>query len=135
MGSKITFSHWKAVRCKKADGREFIALYQGMIGNKESGGHLVWDGKDQYFIGEWRGDRIEEATQEETEAIYKKIEDDIEYMFTHPTPAKLKEEKKTETPKLETKLKPEFLVTEAETPQPKKVFSDFELLTADVEII
>ena len=131
---RITFRHWKAVKCKKADGREFIALYQGAIGCEDSGGHMVWDGKDQYFIGEKRGDTIMEATKEEAETIYKKIEDNIEYMFTHPTPANLKEEKKTETPKLKTKLKPEFLVTEVETPKPK-VLSDFELLTADVEMI
>ena len=93
---RITFRHWKAVKCKKADGREFIALYQGAIGCKDSGGHMVWDGKDQYFIGEKRGDTIMEATKEEAETIYKKIEDNIEYMFTHPTPANLKEEKKTE---------------------------------------
>ena len=131
---KITFRHWKAVRCKKADGREFIALYQGMIGTEENRGHMVWDGKDQYFIGEKRGDTIMDATEEEAKAIYKKIEDDFEYMFTHPTPSNLKNDKKTETPKLATKLKPEFLATEVEVPKPK-VLSDFELLTADVEMI
>jgi hypothetical protein len=131
---RITFRHWKAVKCKKANGREFIALYQGQICCKDSGGHIVWDGKDQYFIGEKRGDRIMEATKEEAEAIYKKIEDDFEYMLTHPKPANPNSDKKTETPKLKAKLKPEFLVTEVETPKPK-VLSDFELLTADVGMI
>ena len=71
-----------------------------------------------------------DASEEEADEIYGKIDEMLNKAMT-PSPM--------EKPKLQTKLKPEFSVSEVETPkveEPKpKVMSDFDLLTADVELI
>lgn len=115
------FYMWKAVRCSKVDGRKFLALFQGNLGSH----HLVWDGDQQIVIKPEIGDVMVNATEEEAEEIYAKIDEMINKTIT-PLPM--------EKPKLQPKLKPEFEVSEVETPKPK-VMSDFDLLTADVESI
>ena len=71
-----------------------------------------------------------DATEEEAEKIYAKIDEMLNKAMT-PSPM--------EKPKLQTKLKPEFAVSEVEAPkveEPKpKAMSDFDLLTADIETI
>lgn len=117
---------WKAVRCSKVDGRKFLALYQGDLGQH----YIVWNGDHQILIKPEIGDIMVDATEEEAEEIYAKIGEMLNKAMT-PSPM--------EKPKLQTKLKLEFAVTEVETPkveEPKpKVMSDFDLLTADVESI
>lgn len=116
---------WKAVKCSKADGRKFLALYQGDIGLH----HLVWNGDHQLLIKPEMGDTMVDASEEEADEIYGKIDKIINGICSNPM----------EKPKLQPKLKIEFEVSEEETPkveEPKpKVMSDFELLTADVESI
>ena len=127
--------NWKAVKCKKKNGKVFVALYQGYIGNKESRAHLVWDGNEQYVINEKEGETFEDASEEESETIHRKVEYQFEYMLTHPRLVTNENRKSKNKPiKLKPKLKLEFEVTEVEAHKPK-VLSDFELLTADVEVI
>ena len=117
---------WKPVRCSKVDGRKFLALYQGDLGLH----HLVWNGDHQILIKPEIGDIMVDATEEEAEKIYAKIDEMLNKAMT-PSPM--------EKPKLQTKLKPEFAVSEVEAPkveEPKpKAMSDFDLLTADIETI
>ena len=118
---------WKPVRCSKVDGRNFLALYHGHLGQH----HIVWNGDHQILIKPEIGDIMVDATEEEAEEIYAKIDEMLNKAMT-PSPM--------EKPKVQPKLKPEFAVTEvkptpkAEPPKPK-VMSDFDLLTADVELI
>lgn len=117
---------WKPVRCSKVDGRNFLALYHGHLGQH----HIVWNGDHQILIKPEIGDIMVDATEEEAEEIYAKIDEMLNKAMT-PSP--------TEKPKIQPKLKLEFSASEVETPKaepPKpKVMSDFEILTADVESI
>ena len=116
------FRAWKVVRCKKKNGREFLALHQSNIGNN----YIVWDGKQQYLIKEERGDSMVDATEQETIEMYDKLDEQFNSMFEKtekPTPKK-------EEPKLIPKLKVEY-----EKVVEVKEMTDFELVTADIGTI
>jgi hypothetical protein len=67
------FRAWKVVRCKKKDGREFLALHQSNIGDN----YVVWDGEQQYLIKEERGDSMVDATEQETIEMYDKLDEQL----------------------------------------------------------
>ena len=116
------FRAWKVVRCKKKDGREFLALHQSNIGNS----YIVWDGEQQYLIKEERGDSMVDATEQETIETYDKLDKRFNSMFEKiekPTPKKE-----------ETKLIPKLKVEYEEVVEVKEM-TDFELVTADIETI
>lgn len=116
------FRAWKVVRCKKKNGREFLALHQSNIGDN----YVVWDGEQQYLIKEERGDSMVDATEQETIEMYDKLDEQFNSMFEKaekPTPKK-------EEPKLIPKLKVEY-----EEVVEVKEMTDFELVTADIGTI
>lgn len=123
MEGQINFFHaWKVVRCKKKDGREFLALHQSNIGNN----YIVWDGKQQYLIKEERGDSMVDATEQETIEMYDKLDEQFNSMFEKTE----SQSHKKEEPKLIPKLKVEY-----EEVVEVKEMTDFELVTADIGTI
>ena len=116
------FYMWKAVRCSKADGRKFLALYQGDLGLH----HLVWNGDHQILIKLEMGDTMVDATEEEANEIYGKIDKIVNGIYSNPIPSSKDKPSPQST----------YKVTEVKVESPKpKVMSDFEILTADVESI
>lgn len=116
------FRAWKVVRCKKKNGREFLALHQSNIGDN----YIVWDGEQQYLIKEERGDSMVDATEQETIEMYDKLDEQFNSMF-----------EKTEKPtpkKEESKLIPKLKVEYEEVVEVKEM-TDFELVTADIGTI
>lgn len=117
----------KPVRCEKKDGRKFEALYQGDLGKH----HLVWTGTAQILIKPEIGEVMEFVSQEEGEAIVKRINELIHSSIFGHHSSKPKEEKPKEEKKVfrvsEMKAKLKGLV--------KKEMSDFEILTADIATI
>lgn len=113
---------WKAVKCSKADGRKFLALYQGDIGLH----HLVWNGDHQLLIKPEMGDTMVDASEEEADEIYGKIDKIVNGIYSNPIPSSKDKPSPQST----------YKVTEVKVESPKpKVMSDFDLLTADVESI
>ena len=138
---KIRYEKWAPAKVKrKKDGKVILAVFQERIWNS----FMLWDGKHQYFVNPLE-DEFLIPTPKEIEIIYENVNAWRKELFKivngeeKPTPTATVP--KTEPkPKLETKLKPEFVVEEVkpktveEAPKPK-VMSDFEILTADVEAL
>jgi hypothetical protein len=116
------FRAWKVVRCKKNDGREFLALHQSNIGDS----HIVWDGEQQYLIKKERGDSMVDATEQETIEIYDKLDKQFNSMFGKIESQPHKKE--------ESKLIPKLKVEYEEVVEVKEM-TDFELVTADIGTI